>query len=111
MGVKMLFRSSRPSVRGAGRVVKSYGVVEGKWYALFTFILILRIKHAQRQGRTGAGLPCYSAARGIPAEGICTYVDVSLELAGYIHVHNAGTAAARLFKALHHEAVIEACDL
>ena len=43
MGVKMLFRGSRPSVRGAGRVVKSYGMVEGKWYALFTFILELRI--------------------------------------------------------------------
>jgi hypothetical protein len=81
MGVKMLFRGSRPSVRGAGRVVKSYGMVEGKWYALFTFILELRITCTKARPN-GAGLPCYSAARGIPAEGICTYVDVSLELAG-----------------------------
>lgn len=59
------------------------------------FILILRITCTKARSN-GAGLPCYSAATDIPAEGICNYVPLLIHHSNWLAAGRYGTPAARL---------------
>jgi hypothetical protein len=69
-----------------------------------------RTKNNMHKGKAERGLGC-RATRQQEVSRQKAYVPMLMYHSSWLATYNAGTAAARLSKALHHEAVIEACYL